>query len=65
MNDGSQTRRKFLKKSSWLAVGTAAALNSAPSESAVTAISKQTVAKAVLFGFGNQGRLVELFWFSD
>lgn len=41
MNDENQTRRHFLKKSSWLAVGAAATLNSIPGESAVTPLTKE------------------------
>ena len=40
MNDESPTRRNFLKKSSWLAVGAAAALHSATGEPAVTSFAK-------------------------
>ena len=42
MNDENQTRRNFLKKSSWLAVGAAATLNSAPGVSAKTPISRES-----------------------
>jgi hypothetical protein len=42
MNDENQTRRKFLKKSSWLAVGATATLNSAPGVSAETPIPQKS-----------------------
>ena len=42
MQDENQTRRKFLKKSSWLAVGAAATLHSAPGVSAKTSIRKES-----------------------